>query len=175
MIHVPQVFLGRSLSRRAVLRSALAGAGMLGLSVLPPWLARAASSSRVKKRSLMLLWQDGGPSHFETFDPKPDAPSEYRGELGAIPTTLPGVAFCEVLPRLARLAHRMCVIRSLRHKTIETTQKYYVDQDVDDVSAELWAHHESSERRGERGDFGPKATGEACGQQERKPLASKEL
>ncbi len=52
-------------------------------------------------------------SHFETFDPKPDAPSECRGELGAISTALSGIAYCEVLPRLAALADRTCVIRSL--------------------------------------------------------------
>jgi hypothetical protein len=112
MNHVDHVFLGRDLSRRAVIRTALLGAGVLGFPRWPQAQA-ALSSSRKKKRSLILLWQDGGPSHFETFDPKPDAPAEYRGELGAIPTTLPGVAFCEVLPRLAQLAHRMCVIRSL--------------------------------------------------------------
>ena len=97
------------------MRSALTGAGILSL---PWWLQRQAQgrSASTKRRSLILLWQDGGPSHLETFDPKPDAPSEYRGELGAIPTSLPGVAFCEVLPRLAQLAHRMCVIRSL-HQT----------------------------------------------------------
>lgn len=113
MNHVGQVILGRNLNRRAVLQSALAGAGVLGLPLLPTAHAKRSSASRAKKRSLILLWQDGGASHFETFDPKPDAPNEYRGELGAIPTALPGVAFCEVLPRLARLAQRMCVIRSL--------------------------------------------------------------
>ena len=113
MNHVGPVFLGRNLSRRALLRSALTGAGISGLSVFPSWQAQAASSSRSQKRSLILLWQDGGASHFETFDPKPDAPAEYRGELGAIQTTLPGVAFCEVLPRLAQLAHRFSVVRSL--------------------------------------------------------------
>ena len=101
MNHVGHVFLGRDLNRRAVLRSALVGAGALSFPQWPTWQAQAAFSSRSKKRSLVLLWQDGGPSHFETFDPKPDAPSEYRSELGAIPTTLPGVAFCDVLPRLA--------------------------------------------------------------------------
>ncbi|HUE86479.1 MAG TPA: DUF1501 domain-containing protein [Vicinamibacterales bacterium] len=75
--------------------------------------AEATQAPGAKKRSLILLWQDGGASHFETFDPKPDAPSEYRGELGAIPTALPGIAYCEELPRLAALADRTCVIRSL--------------------------------------------------------------
>lgn len=110
MKHIDRVFLGRGLSRRAVLQSGLLAASGLGL---PFWPALQAASSQAKRRSLILLWQDGGPSHFETFDPKPEAPAEYRGELGAIATSLPGVDFCEVLPRLAGLAHRMCVVRSL--------------------------------------------------------------
>ena len=107
-----QVILGRDLSRRAVLQSALASVGILGSPALLTGKASAASS-RSKKRSLILLWQDGGPSHFETFDPKPYAPSEFRGELDAISTAIPGIEFCCVLPRLAQLADRMSVIRSL--------------------------------------------------------------
>lgn len=103
--------LGNNLSRRALLQSALMGTGLLSLPQVMQ--SQAASPSSRKKRSLILLWQDGGPSHFETFDPKPDAPADYRGELNAIQTSLPGVSYCEVLPRLAKLAHRTSVIRSL--------------------------------------------------------------
>lgn len=103
----------RNLSRRELLRVVSTGAGLLGLSVLPARRGARAFLPQAKRRSLILLWQDGGPSHFETFDPKPYALSEYRGELDAIPTALPGVAFCEVLPRLAKLADRMSVVRSL--------------------------------------------------------------
>ena len=105
--------LDRDLGRRTFLRSALLGTGLLSLPQLLQWQAQAAQAAGVKKRSLILLWQDGGPSHIETFDPKPEAPSEYRGDLDAISTSLPGVSYCEVLPRLARLAHRTSVIRSL--------------------------------------------------------------
>ena len=105
--------LGSDLTRRALLRSVVQGAGWLSLPLVMDLQALAASTTSRKKRSLILLWQDGGPSHFETFDPKPDAPSEYRGELSAIQTSLPGVAYCEVLPRLAALANRTAVIRSL--------------------------------------------------------------
>jgi hypothetical protein len=111
MLPVNLSLLGRDLSRRGLFRAAMTGAGILCLPNLMGLQAQAALTS--KKRSLILLWQDGGPSHFETFDPKPEAPVEYRGELSAIPTTLPGVAYCEVLPRLARLAHRTSIIRSL--------------------------------------------------------------
>lgn len=105
-----QVVLQQRLSRRSVLAATLAGAGGA-----VPWLsvpARAAASA-TRHRSLILLWQDGGASHLETFDPKPFAPSEYRGELDAIPTALTGEAYCEVLPRLAALADRTSIIRSL--------------------------------------------------------------
>ena len=104
---------GSDLTRRGLLRSVIQSAGWLSLPLVMDLQALAASTISRKKRSLILLWQDGGPSHFETFDPKPDAPSEYRGELSAIQTSLPGVAYCEVLPRLAALADRTAVIRSL--------------------------------------------------------------
>ena len=113
MNHSYNGLLGHDLSRRAFIRSSLMGAGILSLPQWLQWQALAASSAPTKERSLILLWQDGGPSHIETFDPKPDAPSEFRGELGAIRTTLPGVAYCEVLPRLAQLADRTSIIRSL--------------------------------------------------------------
>jgi len=106
-----QALLGRDLTRRGLLRAAVAGGS---LWTLPRWLeARAMAAGSARPRSLILLWQDGGPSHFETFDPKPLAPAEYRGELGGIATTLPGIEYCEILPRLAKLAHRTAVIRSL--------------------------------------------------------------
>lgn len=105
--------LDRDLSRRAFLRSAGRATGLLSLPFLLQCQTLAAVNPTAGQRSLILLWQDGGPSHFETFDPKPDAPSEFRGDLEAISTSLPGVAYSEVLPRLARLAHRTCVVRSL--------------------------------------------------------------
>lgn len=109
----PAGLLGSQLTRRALLRSVMQGAGWLSLPLVMNLQALAASTPSRRKRSLILLWQDGGPSHIETFDPKPDAPGEYRGDLGAISTALSGVAYCEVLPRLARLADRTAVIRSL--------------------------------------------------------------
>lgn len=105
--------LGNDLTRRALLRSVAQGAGWLSLPLVMDLQALAAATTSRRKRSLILLWQDGGPSHIETFDPKPDAPTEYRGELSAIQTSLPAVAYCEVLPRLAALADRTAVIRSL--------------------------------------------------------------
>ncbi|HEY2586042.1 MAG TPA: DUF1501 domain-containing protein [Tepidisphaeraceae bacterium] len=64
----------------------------------------------------ILIWLDGGPSHYETFDPKPDAPAEIRGELKPIRTKTPGVHFCESLPKLAGASDKFTVIRSVCHK-----------------------------------------------------------
>ena len=75
--------------------------------------AGTRTTTATPQRRVILLWQDGGPSHHETFDPKPLAPAEYRGELDAIATALPGVQFCEILPRTAALANRFSVIRSI--------------------------------------------------------------
>ncbi len=75
----------------------------------------AGDPSERQADSCILYFLDGGPSHFETFDPKPDAPSEIRGEIGSIPTKIPGVRFSETLPRLAAMADKLAVVRSIRH------------------------------------------------------------
>src|SRR5262249_15903752 len=57
------------------------------------------------------LWMQGGPSHIDTFDPKPDAPAEIRGDFGSIPTTLPGIRLTEHLPLLAQQTDKFSIIR----------------------------------------------------------------
>jgi hypothetical protein len=104
------------MGRRAFLRTSLAGLGALGLSDLFRLEAMAAAGRPVtRQKSILVLWLWGGPSHMETFDLKPDAPSEYRGEFRPIPTNVPGIAISEHLPHLARLADRFALIRSLHH------------------------------------------------------------
>ena len=68
-----------------------------------------------KAKSVILLLPYGSPPQHETFDPKPDAPAEVRGEMGAIPTSVPGVSVCDHLPRIARIMDRLTVIRSMTH------------------------------------------------------------
>jgi len=65
--------------------------------------------------SCILIWLDGGPTHYETFDPKPDAPVEIRGEFNPIKTKLSGVLFSKHMTRLASIADQFSVIRSIRH------------------------------------------------------------
>src|SRR6516162_2786705 len=99
------------LSRRSFLR--VGGLSALGLS-LPAFFrmqAAAATKTSAKSSNCILLWMQGGPSHHDTFDPKPDAPAEIRGEFGTIPTTLPGVLVVEHLPLLARQTDKFSIIR----------------------------------------------------------------
>src|SRR5437762_10656408 len=101
------------LSRRTFLR--VGGLAAFGLS-LPQCLRAMAETggSRpplAKAKRCILLWMQGGPSHIDSFDPKPDAPVEVRGEFGTIATTLPGVRFADPLPMLAQQAGRLAIIR----------------------------------------------------------------
>jgi hypothetical protein len=66
-------------------------------------------------RSVILIWLDGGPPQHETYDPKPDAPAEFRGPLNAIATAVPGVQVSELLPKHACLMNQMSIIRSMYH------------------------------------------------------------
>lgn len=107
------------ISRRNYLKvglSAFLGAGFADLLRLRAEAASKPSSGiRPTAKSCILIWLDGGPSHFETFDPKPDAPAEIRGQLAPISTKVPGVQFCETTPRLAACSDKFTIIRSIRH------------------------------------------------------------
>jgi hypothetical protein len=76
--------------------------------------ASAAEPSK-SKTSCILIWLDGGPSHFETFDPKPEAPAEIRGEFEPIQTKIPGALFSENMTRLAAISDKLAVVRSVCH------------------------------------------------------------
>ncbi|MGD9723021.1 MAG: DUF1501 domain-containing protein [Pirellulales bacterium] len=95
------------------------GALALGGLTLPDLLrlrsAAAARSVTAPDTSVILFWMWGGPSQLETWDCKPNAPSEYRGPLRPIRTTVPGLDVCEVFPLQAKLGHRIALIRSLHH------------------------------------------------------------
>src|SRR2546423_9393132 len=104
----------QGISRRGFVQIGCLGA--MGLS-LPELLQAQAVSKATKRRSVILLWLWGGPSHLDTFDPKPDAPSEYRGPYNAIATNADGVQVTELFPELAKRADRFSLIRSLHHET----------------------------------------------------------
>jgi hypothetical protein len=79
----------------------------------PPTLAGSLGSTFGKAKNVIFLWLQGGPPQHETFDPKPDAPVDIRGPFKPIATNVPGIRYCELLPRTARHADRLAVIRSL--------------------------------------------------------------
>ncbi|HLN28717.1 MAG TPA: DUF1501 domain-containing protein [Gemmataceae bacterium] len=88
----------------------------LGLSDLLRLRAQASSPPRTNlAKAAVFIFQSGGPSQHESFDPKPDAPEGIRGEYRTTQTKLPGVRFCEYLPRLAARADRFAVVRTMHH------------------------------------------------------------
>jgi hypothetical protein len=112
-----------ALDRRSWLKIGGLSLGAL-VSGLEPSLARlfAAEESAARRGhalsrdfSVILFWANGGPSHLDTFDLKPAAPAEIRGPFRPIPTNVPGIAISEHLPRLAALADKFALVRSLRH------------------------------------------------------------
>lgn len=101
-----------SVSRREFLRAG--GLGVIGLTLTDQaaWAEFLHGNSR---RNCILVLMTGGPSPWETFDPKPEAAAEFRGTLGAIDTSAPGIFLSETLPLLAQRAHRFSLIRSVQH------------------------------------------------------------
>ena len=81
--------------------------------------AEAAGEALDKDFSVILFWANGGPSHLETFDMKPEAPAEYRGEFQPIQTNVPGMDICELLPNLAKMGEKYSVVSSLFHNRNE--------------------------------------------------------
>jgi hypothetical protein len=102
------------LPRREFLR---AGTLALGGLTLPELLKRRADAGTERSEtSVILFWMWGGPSQLETYDMKPDAPSDYRGPLNPISTNVAGMDICEYLPLQAQIADKFSIIRSLHHK-----------------------------------------------------------
>jgi hypothetical protein len=78
-------------------------------------LRAVAGDAAAPRTSCILIWLDGGPSHIDSFDPKPTAPAEIRGEFNPIPTRVPGMHFAEVMPRLAAISDKLTIVRSIHH------------------------------------------------------------
>src|SRR4051812_42131510 len=90
--------------------------GLLALGLSGILRLRAATARSAPRTAVIFVQLGGGATQFETYDPKPDAPAEYRGAFRSIPTSVPGVRFCELLPRQARLMDGMTVVRSVTHQ-----------------------------------------------------------
>src|SRR6267378_179968 len=104
------------MSRRSFLQLGVAGMATIGLPRLLQ--AREQSSESSKKNTrVILLWLDGGPSHMDLYDMKPDAPAEYRGIWKPSRTKVPGFDITELFPKQAKVTDKFSVVRSLHHDT----------------------------------------------------------
>ncbi len=101
--------------RREFLRAGLAAFGTLSLPGLFHWRAQAGIPNNKERTAIIVVWLRGGASHLETYDPKPDAPSEYRGPYSPIATKTPGLQVSELLPRHAALSDKYAILRSMAH------------------------------------------------------------
>ncbi len=101
--------MATTFDRRKFLATAAAGA------TLPGWLGRLAAGAEgaQKPKSVILLWMAGGPSHIDTFDPKPDAPANIRGEFNAIETSVSGIRISEHFPKFAKLMQHAAILRGM--------------------------------------------------------------
>ena len=97
------------LSRRSFLK---VGASLPMVLGRPDLLAAAEGGEGPRAKSVLLVWLWGAPSHLDTFDPKPEAPSEYRGPFSTIATRTPGVRFTDLVPRIAAISDRFALARS---------------------------------------------------------------
>src|SRR6266851_2690599 len=110
------------ITRRELLQVGYSGLLGIGLPALLTQRANAAKAERsklvagYKPKSLILVYLTGAPSHLDTFDMKPDAPPEIRGEFKPIASSLPGVFVCEHMPRMAARANKYALVRSLAHR-----------------------------------------------------------
>jgi hypothetical protein len=104
--------IGSRINRREFLRvGALGGVGL----TLPELLAANGTGSAPRADACIVIFLNGGPSHLDMWDMKPEAPAEIRSPFRSIPTTVPGVHLCEYLPRLAQQMHRCTLVRSMNH------------------------------------------------------------
>lgn len=107
------------MDRRGLLRAAAAGVVGATLPRAVSLVGEPTSEKPVgfgKAKSVLIVLLSGGPSQLDTLDPKPDAPVEVRGEFSPISTTIPGVAVCEHLPKLAQQTDRWAIVRTLAHR-----------------------------------------------------------
>jgi uncharacterized protein (DUF1501 family) len=131
-----QVRCAGPLSRRGFMQFGLAGMATLSWPALLRLQAANAQKPKGERKSIIMVWLPGGQSHIDTYDPKPDASSEYRGPFKTISTKVPGTMFTELLPMNAKIADKFTVLRSM-HQTAGghpagTMQMFSGDKDTRD-------------------------------------------
>lgn len=134
-------------TRRQLLRASVSGG--LGLSLAGLWRAQAAlaeaeqTTAAAKIKACIVVFYYGGPSHLDTFDLKPDAPADVRGEFQPIASSAPGVIVSEHLPLMAKMMHKVAIVRSVNHQ----------NRLHDSASTEMLTGRQSPQ--GDREEFAP--------------------
>lgn len=105
------------LTRRSVLKAGFLGVGGFSLPDILQLQSASASSVVGDTKAVIFVELAGGPSQFETYDPKPDAPIEYRGEFGVVATNVPGVLFSELMVEQSKLMDKLSIVRSVHHQS----------------------------------------------------------
>src|SRR5688572_7193521 len=104
------------LERRAFLRAGALAMGGLTLADLLRLRAQGAVRSSSSAKAIIMVYLNGGPSHLDMYDLKPDAPVEYRGEFRPIRTNVSGMDLCELMPLQSRIADQFAIVRSMRFR-----------------------------------------------------------
>lgn len=127
MLSVPgrKARLCDGITRREALRVGALAFGGLTLADLLRLRAEAAPAAAPSK-SVIMVWLRGGPSHIDSYDMKPDAPSEIRGEFSPISTCVPGIQVCEHLPLHARMMDRLAIVRGIRSNDLGDHTPHYI-------------------------------------------------
>ena len=131
-LYGPRRSLNRKISRRDVLQvGALSCAGMMLSDVLRLRASAATNVSlsaagRERAKSVILIWMRGGPSHIDSFDMKPEAPAEIRGEFLPIPTDVPGIQICEHMPLLAGTMSKLVIVRGIKSNDLGDHTPHYI-------------------------------------------------
>ena len=114
-VRIPHSMSDTGVDRRSFLRIGSLALGGLTLPGLLAARAHGAQSPGSSRKSVILIWQAGGPSHIDMYDLKPNAPAEVRGEFKPIPTNVPGIQISEQLPYQSKVFDKMAVVRSAFH------------------------------------------------------------
>jgi hypothetical protein len=101
------------MNRRNFLKIGMIGSA--GFSLADLLRSEAAARTAKRENSVIILWMRGGPSHIDMWDPKPDAPPEYRGEFGTSSTNVPGIQLSDMLPKTGAMMDKWSIVRSLHH------------------------------------------------------------
>ena len=110
------------LPRRSFVQAGALGIGGLTLGDVSKLKADGAVRASASDTSVILFWLSGGPGHMETWDPKPQAPKEYRGPFGAIETNVAGIQFGELMPEQAKIADKLAIVRTVNHGSGDHTK-----------------------------------------------------